>query len=260
MGSQGLALPSYLWATEDSIIEAMANNHPNSARSQYMLGELYAERKGDPINALRHYKKASELDQNRADALIKIVVVAASTTVKRDLEIPPLPSFIEVDDKGSRVCLKLDKATMAEIDRRLIEKPIMPLTESMLGLLSRCITQEQRNCSHLYDKTIEWYKLTLINPYPNDIVRARLASGLARLHLEYGEYRKALQAVAESRRYDPSQAGYPLLEANIYMHLHEPARAEQIIEKMKRAYAPLPFDILREADLMLAEIHYTKKE
>lgn len=256
---------AHIWRTEDGIIEAMAQKHPNSARSQYMLAELYALKKADPIQALIRYKKAAELDPSDASALVKMVVAAANTSIQNGPDrvasagmatasMTGLPHFVAVGRIGDRISLILDETIIKEIERRLMEKPIRPMTGYALGVLSRCITQGQKNCRHLYQKATDWYRLTLENPHTGRIARSHLANSLATLHLEYGHYGKALHAVKRSKSFDPGNADHVLLEANVYIHLERLDKAEKIIHEMKGIHPSLSPDLLRETDLLLAEI------
>lgn len=237
---------AHTWASEEQIIETAAQNHPRSARSQYILAELYSQ-KGDPLAAMRHYKQTAELDPVDPYALIKIVITAAETTINGvpsningdlRLKIPGLPEFVSPIRVADRITLQVSDTVIDEIERRLREEIVRAHTSFTLGLMSFCVNRGQKNCAHLYQRLVRWYQLALNNPKNNNLARSYLASGLARLYLDHGDYAKALAAAKQSRRYDPSNAELWLEEAEAYLRLDDPEQAASVIEHTK-TLAPL---------------------
>ncbi len=268
------------WATTEGIIETTAKNHPSSARAQYMLAEVYAQKRRDPLKALRHYKNAADLEPSEIAALIKIAIAASETAVslgteaqhlieaqskgggaKPQIRILGLPEFASVAYQGQRLTLVLDESLYAEIERRLIDKPVSAMTGHALGILTYCITRGERVCAHLYDQTVEWYKLAIRNRYADSATKGYLAHGLAKLYLENGELESARKMAVESQDYDPTNPSHPLLEAKVHLALGNTAEAEAIIERTQAQYAPLPLDLRRELETLLSQIRIqqTKK-
>jgi Tfp pilus assembly protein PilF len=262
------------WATTENIIETTAKNHPSSARAQYMLAEIYAQKRRDPLKALRHYKNAADLERSDIAALIKIAIAAAETTVslgtdsqelieaqskngvdsRPQIRILGLPEFASVAHLGQRLTLVLDESLYAEIEHRLINKPVSAMTGHALGILTYCITRGERACAHLYDRTVEWYKLAISNRYADSVAKGHLAHGLAKLYLENGKLESARKMAVESQGYDPTNPGHPLLEARVHLALGNTGEAEAIIERTQARYAPLPLDLRRELETLLSQI------
>lgn len=237
---------AHTWASEEQIIETAARNHPRSPRSQYILAELYSK-KGDPLAAMRHYKRTAELDPVDPYALIKVVITASETTIngvpsdtKGDprLNIPGLPEFVSPIRIADRMTLQVSDTIINEIERRLREEIVRAHTSFTLGLMSFCVNRGQKSCGHLYQRLVSWYELALNNPKNNNLARSYLASGLARLYLDHGDYAKALAAAKQSRQYDPSNAELWLEEAEAYLRLNNPEQAASVIEHTK-TLAPL---------------------
>lgn len=270
------------WATTEDIIETTAKNHPSSPRAQYMLGEIYAKKRGDPLKALRHYRKAANLEPANIAALVNMVLVASQTTISlgpdaqhlikqqskngaqntAQVRILDLPEFASISDVGQRMTLVLDESVYAEIERRLTNEPVSAMTGHALGSLTFCITRNERPCAHLYDKTVDWYSLAIRNRYANRVARGYLAHGLAKLYLENGELESAQQMAVESQHYDPSNPTHPLLEARVHLISGSIDKAEAIIQRTQELHAPLAPDVRRELESLQTQIRIqqSKKE
>jgi tetratricopeptide (TPR) repeat protein len=253
---------AHTWATEERIIETATQNHPRSPRSQYILAELYSK-KGDPLAAMRHYKRTAELDPTDPYALIKIVITASETTINGTptnvngdprFNIPGLPEFVSPTRIADRTSLKVSDAIINEIERRLREEAVRAHTSFTLGLASFCVNRGQKNCGHLFEKVVSWYNLALSNPTNHNLARSYLASGLAQLYLDHGDYEKALIAARKSRQYDASNAAHWLQEANVYIHLGELGKAEQIIRQTTARHQRLAGDERKQAELLLQKV------
>jgi hypothetical protein len=255
---------AHTWSSLDRVIETTARNHPRSASSQYMLAELYAQVKGDPLTAMRYYKRTADLDSTDAHALIKIMITASDTTINGyrskvnshpAVSVPGLPDFVSITKIDGRTTLLVNDAITSEIERRLREEVINPHTSFTLGLLSFCINRGEKTCGHLYGKAVSWYQLALHNPKASTRARGYLASGLARLYMEHGDYARALTAVTQSREYDPSNVDHWLQEAEVYLQLNQLERARHMIELTRKRFSPLDTaantkaqDLLRRID------------
>ena len=262
------------WATTEDIIETTVRNHPSSARAQYMLAEVYAQKRGDPLKALRHYKNAADLSPSEIAALIKMAITASETTIslgpdaerlaraqsekgidaKPKVSILGLPEFASVTYIGQRLALTLDESIYSEIERRLTDEPVTAMTGHALGILTFCITRGERPCAHLYGTTVNWYRLALRNRYADNVARGYLAHGLAKLHLENGEFESAWQMAVESQQHDPTDPTHPLLEARVHLASGSMDKAQAIIRRTQELHAPLAPDVRRDLDTLLEQI------
>lgn len=259
---------AHTWSSEENIIETQVQNHPQSPRSQYMLAELYAQRKGDPIAAMRHYRRTAELDPTDADALIKLVITASNTTINgvaanadggADFVVPGLPEFVSINRLRKRTSLKVSDTIVREIERRLREEVVHPFTSFSLGRLTSCVVEGEKACAHLFEQAARWYQLALDNPTSNDLARSYLASGLARLYLEHGDYIKALGAAKQSRQYDPSNPELWLEEAEVYLRLNDVEQAASVIERTRQRHTPLDATTRKKIQDLLARIDGKRK-
>ncbi|NIO39683.1 MAG: tetratricopeptide repeat protein [Burkholderiales bacterium] len=140
---------------------------------------------------------------------------------------------------ADRTSLKVSDAIINEIERRLREEVVRAHTSFTLGQISFCVNRGQKTCGHLYQKVVSWYKLALNNPKNSNLARSYLASGLARLYLDHGDYARALSAAKQSRRYDPTNAELWLEEAEAYLRLNDLERAASVITRTRQKHAPL---------------------
>jgi Tfp pilus assembly protein PilF len=253
---------AHTWASEARIIETAAQHHPRSPRSQYILAELYSK-KGDPLAAMRYYKRTADLNPVDPYALIKIVITASETTINgaptdvtgdSALHIPFLPEFVSPTRIAGRTTLKVSHSIVNEIEQRLRDEVVSPHTSFALGQISFCVNRGQKSCGHLYEQVAGWYKLALNNPKNNDLARSYIASGLARLYLDHGDYTNALSAAKQSRSYDPSNAELWLEEAEAYLQLNDLEQAASVIEHTKRTLAPLDTAASNKVRDLLARI------
>jgi hypothetical protein len=259
---------AHIWMTETMIIENAAASHPNSARSQYMLGELYAEKLGKPIAALVEYKRAADLDTHDADALIKLVMTASEMTINgltednsgNSAQLLGLPDFVSVAQINGRTTLQVSESVTKEIERRLREERVQPFTSFTLGLLSFCVNRGQKSCGHLFPTAVAWYELALQNPNNGNLAKGHLANGLAQLYLEHGDYSKALDAAKRSRQFDASNVGHWLTEAEVYLDMGRLEQAFKTIQHVQTALAPLDMTTTKKIESLLTRISAKREQ
>lgn len=206
---------AHTWGSEETIIESLARHHPGSARGQYMMAELYAEKKHDLNNALLHYEKAAELAPNETGYFVKSAITAA----KIDLSLQS----------------KIDNATYrskysVSINQGLKEKPLTPASLHILEQLTSCHDLTSELCKLLYPDIRDWYLAVTVNPHLSIKERTNFIIYLFNLGAARPDLDLSLQAARLGKNLEPSNPVYDLMEANVYILRGELETAEDILQ------------------------------
>jgi len=205
------------WASDEGIIGAIARYHPSSARGQYMLAELYAEKMKDLASALEHYARAAALAPHEAGYRIKFQALIARLGSGDDQRF---------DSKGV-----LSKESES-IRQQLANQPVPASTVHTLEQLVGCIN-DTPGCKSLYADVREWYLAVIQNPVVSNRDRARFVVHLFNLATARHDLDLALQAVRSAQRLAPTDMTYRLMEANVYMLKSELDTAERLLLDIK---------------------------
>lgn len=212
------AVRASTWATDEGIIESLVRYHPNSARGQYMLAELYAERRGDPLTALVLYLRATELAPHETGYRVKAAVLAA-----------------EMDETPGRNPHAARQAS-GEVDPlvlQLREQPLTPTTIHILEQLADCGNPTSKHCRTLYPQVRDWYLAVLQNPVVSDRDRARFAVHLFNWGTSRPDLDLALQAAQLGKRFAPNDLSYSLMEANVFLLRGDLDLAERLLMQIR---------------------------
>jgi tetratricopeptide (TPR) repeat protein len=208
---------AHTWSSDEAIIETLVRHHPGSARGQYMLAELYAEKKYDLNNALVHYQRAAELAPNETGYLVKSAVTAARI------------------DSGLRhnASNASDRSKYSEIiNHGLKEKPLIPTTLHILEQLAGCTDLASELCRLLYPDITDWYLAVAQNPYLGKKDRGNFIIYLFNLGTARPDLSLSLQAARLGKKLEPSNPVYDLMEANVYILRGDLETADGILQSV----------------------------
>lgn len=208
---------AHTWASDEGIINSLAYYHPESARGQYMLAELYAEKEHDLLNALAHYRKAAELAPSETGYLVK----SAITVAKID------PHYRRDASNTS------DRPGDSEIiNQRLKGRPLTSSTLYILEQLASCTDQASEFCKLLYPDIKSWYLAVVQNPHINGKNRANFIVYLFNLGTARPDLDLSLQAARWGKKFEPSNPDYSLMEANVYLLRGDLETAENLLQQL----------------------------
>jgi hypothetical protein len=228
------------WANEEDIIKSLARQHPGSARGQYMLAELYAEKKHDYLNALAQYRKAAELAPNETGYLVKSAVTAA----KMDFNLGRDTNNASYRSMDSEI-----------VERQLKERPLTASTLDILDQLARCTDQTTHICRLLYTDIKNWYFAVIQNPYISSKERGNFIVYLFNLGTSRPDLDSSLQAARLGKNLEPSNPVYSLMEANVYILRGELETAEGLLQTvLKNPVNELTSEIKNDTTVLFAEI------
>lgn len=208
---------AYTWASDESLIKALARYHPDSARGQYMLAELYAEKEHDLLAALVHYRRAAELAPNETGYLVKSAITAARMNPGQR------------HDAGNTPGRSKDSES---IDRQLKEQPLTSSTLYILEQLASCTDQTSESCKLLYPEIKGWYLAVVQNPRISGKNRGNFVVYLFNLGAAHPDLDLSLQAARWGKKFEPSNPDYSLMEANVYLLRGDLETAENLLQKM----------------------------
>jgi hypothetical protein len=261
------------WKSEESIIESMARHHPTSSRSQFMMGELYTDKKREPFKALFHYYKAYELAPHETGYLIRIAMSTLSirpqstpSTVddrfnalqSLTVNFPSPIVFKQLIDGGKKIALNPEYLKL--ISDELRQRPPTENTRHIMFGLSRCLAEERAVCQEALPDIIEWYKAVLVNPHLNNRVRKDYIISLFEIGLTSRNYNIAIDAARHGIAADPSDPDYTLMEANVFILTDKPDIAEKLIYSITSSGSNISIDISDKAKTLLSEINARKKK
>ncbi len=208
---------AHAWASNEGIISSLAYYHPDSARGQYMLAELYAEKKRDLPNALTHYRRAAELAPNETGYLVK----SAITSIKINLGYGPDPANTSDRSKDSE-----------NINRQLKEQPLTSSTIHILEQLTSCTDQASEFCKLLYPDIKDWYLAVAQNPHISGKDRNNFIIYLFNLGVAHPDLDLSLQAAKGGKKFEPWNPDYSLMEANVYLLRGDLEKAENLLQQL----------------------------
>lgn len=237
------------WASDEGIIESLARNHPGSARGQYMLAELYAEKKHDLVQALAHYRKAAELAPDETGYLVKSAV--AEVIVERDAGAgsSDVPRPGAVGDAGVKTPVSdatakpqpergrasaINNTLTDEICFRLKELPITPSTQHILNELANCADQVSSSCRSIYPEIKSWFLAAAQNRHVDRVERANLIVYLFNFGTARPDLDLSMQAAELGKKFEPSNPVYDLMEANVLILRGELKTADAILKSVLR--------------------------
>jgi hypothetical protein len=259
------------WKSEESIIVSMARYHPASSRSQFMMGELYTEKKHDVFKALPHYYKAYELAPHETGYLIRIAMSALSirsTQVSQEgsdefkIRRPPATIFLSpmaVEKSGGSGKVSLNREYSTFISDQLKQRSPTENTRQIMFGLSRCLADGVEICQKALPDIIEWYKAVLANPRLNDKHRKDYVISLFEIGLTSRNYGLAFDATRYGKAADPTDPDYTLMEANVYILQNKTDIAEKLIYSVTSSGTDIRNDISNKAAVLLSNINARKK-
>lgn len=236
---------AYTWSSDESLIMSLTRHHPDSARSQYMLAEYYAEKEYDLRSALAHYRRAAELAPNETGYLVKSTITAARIN----------PDYYRDTDSTS------DHSRDTEIiNHQLKGQPLTSSTIHILEQLTSCTDQASELCKLLYPEIKSWYLAVMQNPYVSSKDRGNFIVYLFNLGAARPDLDLSLQAAKWGENFEPSNPDYILMEANVYLLRGDLNSAEDVLQQMmaKNSTGELTNETRRNIAVLLREIESRK--
>lgn len=243
-------LRAQTWASDEQLIVAMAQHHPRSASAQAMLAELYAIRKGDLIQAQRHYEAAAALDPDEISYSIRMLINRVKISSRGNYSSEKMSGIAETGVLHAAISTHLND----RIKDLLSHKAPTGTTMLTLDDMASRIIRAPRQNHDLYPYAIDWYRAILSNPNVSRNLHVAAVIHLFEMSTAMGDHATALDTAVTARSHDPSDANYALMEADARIALHQLTRAEEILLYLKTDASRLSPDSLNGADILLTKI------
>jgi hypothetical protein len=208
-----------VWADSFSLWQREAENHPQSARANTELADLYAldeNLKPDPLmqeinhqSAREYYEKAAPLDTNGVAALFGLVKLEAT--------------------HGKPV----EKRWLDELGQRLALRAIPSNTNALLTDLTRCRMKE--NCTLSAADLEQLLNAPLTNPHVSGRDRALAYSALSYYFLSAARnYPAAIDAARQAMALDSQDLAYRIHLITALIYAHRDREAQEEIRALKQ--------------------------
>ncbi|MFZ5492146.1 MAG: pilus assembly protein PilF [Pseudomonadota bacterium] len=207
-----------VWASDETIIEALHRHHPRSPSAQQMMGELMFKRYGQPAQAAAHYRRAAELAPWEAGYAIRALWARHAAG-----ELGPTETEVQA------------------IAKTLRERPVPPTTLIALQNLSDCARTDAPVCRRMLSALLPWLAAAQENPRLGDVGRQQVWMNYAQVCLETDRYGEGLAWVRLVQQRS-GQAVYRLMEANFLMLQGHLDAAEAVLVDVARQPALTPTD------------------
>jgi hypothetical protein len=207
-----------VWASDETIIEALHRHHPRSPSAQQMMGELMFKRLGQPAQAAAHYRRAAELAPWEAGYAIRALWARHAAG-----ELGPTETEVQA------------------IAKTLRERAVPPTTLIALQNLSDCARTDDTVCRDMLPALFPWLLAAQENPRLGDPGRQQVWMNYAQVCLETGRYGEGLAWVRLVQQRS-GQAVYRLMEANFLMLQGHLDAAEAVLMEVARQPALTPTD------------------
>jgi len=136
------------WASEKNIFTSIGQNHPDSAISQYLYGEVLFKTENKPLQAYPYYFKAAELNPKEV-AFLVMAVLTTPVEIMKTLQDPQLKQVF----------------SNAHIVDLILHKPLSPWALTIFDSVGECAVARQWYClAHLEDSQI-WLQAVLKSRY-----------------------------------------------------------------------------------------------
>lgn len=136
------------WKDERSIFTSMGKNHPESAISQYLYGEVLFRKDKQVLQAYPHYFKAAQLNQGE----VAFLVMAVLTT--------PVEIISNLKDEKSRQTF-----SNKHIVNLILNRPLSPWSLTIFDSAGLCVLSRHNNCLPHVNNVIIWLQAVIKSKY-----------------------------------------------------------------------------------------------
>lgn len=243
-----------IWSNDAQLIVATARHHPDSAKSQAMLGELLAARYHRPDLALERYRAASKLSPTEPGYLIDLVRVAYSNA--ESTRLPPAGAAFpgknqnapQIDPasggdpaRTTMTHAQLDNPNNAESLARLSDRiatqlhsgPITAHTIRSLVATAQCSLQGTGACRAVLPEVVKWHHAVILNVRAKARWRRTAVFSLFDVTFDTADYAGALAAADAGLQHEPDSVDYGLMRADALIALDRNDEARQLLAQVK---------------------------
>ena len=226
-------LRAHYWASERDIFISIGQNHPDSAISQYLYGEVLFKTEHKPLLAYPHYFKAAQLNPDE----VAFVIMAILTT--------PADIIANISD----VQLKQTLSSKHVVDL-ILHKPLSPFSLTIFEVAGKCVITQQRHCLSLGREVSSWLQAVLKSSYVAKRYKRQYIQQLYTIQMLNGQYGQALKTIHKAIAKFGRAFPYFMAQADALQALGRYQEALQVLHAAElgvRGHRP---DLLRQVQRM----------
>ncbi|RLA22407.1 MAG: hypothetical protein DRQ62_08010 [Gammaproteobacteria bacterium] len=166
------------WASERNIFTSIGQNHPESAISQYLYGEILFVKDNKPLQAYPHYFKAAQLNPGEVAFLMMAVLTTPPEVMNnlQDLQLKKIFSNTHIVDL-------------------ILHKPLSPWSLTIFDAAAKCALARQRHCLTHTQDIISWLQAVLKSRYVAKRYKRQYIQQLYTIQMLNGQYEETLKTI-----------------------------------------------------------------
>lgn len=207
------------WRTETSFISSIALNHPLSANSQYLYGEVLYKKMRDPFQAYPYYFKAAQLEPDEVGFLISLTMV---TPINLFTELP--------EDKNSQLI------NPERISYLLKNKPVSAWGHRALDVAGRCIKALHPSCMDHVHIVRGWFSSAIESNRVGTPAKKHFINTKFDIEMKYSLFDEALSTVSKAKNNQNNVYRYELMLADVLAAKHKYLEALQVLDQANKTF------------------------
>lgn len=221
------------WASEKSIFTSIGQNHPESAISQYLYGEVLFITDNKPLQAYPHYFKAAQLNTDEV-AFLMMAVLTTPPAVMKKLQDPVLKQ----------------QFSNASIEGLILHKPLSPWSLTIFDAAAKCVLARQRHCLMHVPDVISWLQAVLKSRYVAAKYKRQYMQQLYNIQMLNGMYQPALKTILKAIATYGRAFQYFLMQADALQALGRYQEALAVLKEAEAGVRGRRIDLLRKVQQM----------
>lgn len=166
------------WQSENNMYTSIGQNHPDSAISQYLYGEVLFVKQHQPLKAYPHYFKAAQLNPGEVAFLVMTVLTTPPEVMKK------------VDDPELKRIF-----SNAHIIGLILHKPLSPWSLTIFDEAAKCVLARKRHCLAHSRDVVSWLQAVLKSRYVDARYKRQYQLQLYNIQMLNGMYEAALKTI-----------------------------------------------------------------
>ena len=221
------------WKSEKNIFISIGKNHPESAISQYLYGEVLFKTDNKPLQAYPHYFKAAELNPDEV-AFLVMAVLTTPTDVMKKLQDPQLKQIFSNE----------------HIVDLILHKPLSPWSLTIFDAAAKCVLARHRHClAHIPD-VISWLQAVLKSQYVAAKYKRKYMQQLYNIQMLSGMHKGALKTILKAIATYGRAFQYFLMQADALQALGRYEEALTVLQEAEMGVRGRRPDLLRKVQHM----------
>lgn len=221
------------WKSEKSIFTSIGINHPESAISQYLYGEVLFKTDKQPLQAYPHYFKSAELNPNEVAFLVMAVLTTPPEIMK------------ELQDQHLKKIF-----SNAYIVDLILHKPLSPWSLTIFDSAGKCVIARQKHCL-MHRKDVQaWLQAVQKSRYVAAKYKRQYRLQLFNIQMLNGMHKAALKTILKAIDNYGRAFQYFLMQADALQAIGRYQEAMTVLKQAEMGVRGRRPDLLRKVQRM----------